>query len=223
MTTSVSRGYAARPARPRSSRTSVPVPGEERPVSPRESVPELLKIVDDALTLLRARGFPTGTQLLAQRYARLLSTEALDLAETEAEGWHPDEDPHRPQKGHHVRDSEGLHYWIVGRREIPGEEADAIPGVVVPGVPGRAFDRIVLTRFDPDFGIELATSARVSSFLKAAEYDEERNEWVLGSNDPFWSGPNVEDRTALFRVTARRLDSLDPPSAEESRTVGSAS
>lgn len=223
MTTSVSRGYAARPARPRSTATSLPVPGEQRSVTPRESVPELLRVVDDALMLLRARGFPAGTQLLAQRYARLLSAEALDLEETQDEDRHPDEDPHRPQEGHHARDRAGMRYWIVGRRGIPGGDADAVPGVVVPGVPDRAFDRIVLTRFDPDFGIEFAGSARASAFLRAAEYDEGRNEWVLDATDPFWSGPDVGDRTALFRVTARRLDHSDQLSAEESRTVGSAS
>lgn len=217
MTTGASKGYAIRIAPPSATGRSLGrSPGRRTalPPSAPPPVPQLLQGVDEAFALLRARGFPVGTQLLAERYARLLSREGLDLIEGQDEDLHPSEDRRRPRAGYHDRDRAGSRYWIVGRQRVIGRDDTGLPGVVVPGVPGRAFDRIVLTRFDAAFGVEFAGSARAHAFLKAAEYEEESNEWFLDADHSFWFGSEVEDLTARFRLTAGRIDHA--PSGESS-------
>lgn len=207
MTTSVSRGYASRI--PSATRSPERPDGGFVTHTDRSSVPQLLQDVDDALELLRARGFPAGTQLLAQRYAGLLASRALKLDGPRGNDRHPEEGPFHPEEGYHARDEAGVRHWIVGRREIRGRGSRKIPPVLVPGVPDRAFDRLVLTRFDPSFEIEFAGATSASAFLRAAEYDDGENEWVLPSIDAFWTGPEVEDLTTVFRLTALHLDPVD--------------
>lgn len=74
--------------------------------------------------------------------------------------------------------------------------------MVVPGIPDRAFDRILLVCFDVGFRVSFAGSARATPFLRAADYQESTNDWLLGADAPFWRGDEVKDLTVLFRITA---------------------
>ncbi len=186
------------------------------------STPRLLKALDGGLALLASRGIPVPRRALADGYARFLATEALGLTDPEApslpEGSSLGEDAARPApgedrsrppaRGHHARSRSGVRYWISGRRPDDGER-----DLVVPGIPGRAFDRILVVGFDIRYGVDFAGSAPSAPFLRAAEYREEANEWALGLSSPFWRGPSVEDVTILFRITARRLEIGDGPEA----------
>lgn len=188
------------------------------PVPP--STPRLLKALDGGLALLESRGIQVPRRVLADGYARFLATEALGLTDPEDRPLPEDsslgENAARPApgkdragppaRGYHARGPSGVRYWISGRRPDDGER-----NLVVPGLPDRAFDRILVVGFDMRYGVDFAGSAPSAPFLRAAEYREVGNEWALGLANPFWRGPAVEDLTILFRITARRLEIDDEP------------
>lgn len=169
------------------------------------STPRLIDRAFGALELLGARGFPLAPEVLCSAYARLLSRQALKL-DAAGEPRHPELSPARPQTGYHARDPSGVRYWIVGRRR-----SEQSAPVVVPGIPDRAFDRILLVRFDSGFGVSFAGSARATPFLKEAEYREPTNEWALDADAPFWKGDEVKDLTVLFRITAGQAAGAEEP------------
>lgn len=183
------------------------------PTSP--STPRLLKALDGGLALLASRGIQVPRRALADGYAQFLATEALGLTDPEdpplpeesslgeytARPAPREERAGPPARGHHAKGPSGVRYWISGRHPDDGER-----DLVVPGIPDRAFDRILVVGFDIRYGVDFAGSAPSAPFLRAAQYREGANEWVLGPSNPFWRGPAVEDLTILFRITARRLE-----------------
>lgn len=167
------------------------------------STPRLIDRAFTALELLGARGFPLAPEVLCSAYARLLSRQALKL-DAAGEPRLPELASARPPAGYHARDPAGERYWIVGRKG--GDETSR---VVVPGIPDRAFDRILLLRFDTGFGVSFAGWARATPFLKKAEYRDSTNEWVLDADHPFWKSDEVKDLTVLFRITAGQIAGAD--------------
>lgn len=154
-----------------------------------QSTPQLLRSLEVRLELLRARGLPVPELSIPDAYARHLAEHALMLVDGKG-----------ASRGYDATDPDGFRYRIVGRKGGRGS-AD----VVVPGIPHRQFDRILLTRFGSGYGILYAGMARVEPFLRAAEYRQETNEWVLGTWDPFWAGEAVDDVTVVFRIAAARV------------------
>lgn len=204
-----------------------PEPTSEAGASTAPSTRRLLQALDRGLALLGSRGLSVPRRSLARGYARFLAAEALGLTDAEADGdpaprERDDDVPpghragqrgDRARRGHHARDANGVRYWITACRS-----GDDRRDVAVPGIPGRAFDRILIVRFDFRFDVEFAGSAPATAFLRAAAYRKEDNEWSLGPSHPFWSGASVDDLTILLRITARRLEMEDGSEAAVSRT-----
>lgn len=177
------------------------------------STRRLIQALDRGLALLDSRGVPVSRRALVEAYARFLAAEALGLSGPEARPSSresrpfagtsppPEHERGRTDPGHHARDPDGVRYWIAARRS-----GDAPREIVVPGIPHRAFDRILVVRFDARFGVEFACAAPATAFLRSAAYREEANEWALGLSHSFWRGASVENLTILFRITVRRLE-----------------
>lgn len=183
----------------------------EGEASDTPSTRRLLKALDHGLTLLDSRGVPVPRRALADGYARFLAAEALGLSGPEArlsarKDPPPEHRRDRADPGHHATDPNGVRYWIVARRS-----GDGVREIVVPGIPHRAFDRILVVRFDSRFDVDFAGAAPATAFLRAAIYREKDNEWALELSHSFWRGAAVENLTILFRIAARRLEMEDPP------------
>lgn len=126
------------------------------------------------------------------------------------------EAPDGEDPGYDARDPAGVRYRVVGRKlERRSRE------VIVPGVPRRGFDRLVLVRFDSAYHVLFAGMAAAVDFLRASEYREDSNEWALPLWSPFWSEGDVQDVTDVFRAAAAQVAMEDTPFVEPWRPGGS--
>lgn len=155
------------------------------------TTPQLLRHLEVRLELLKARGLPVPDLPLADAYARFLVGRALNLSPA------PDE-----ESGYDAADASGVRYRIAGRRASGGTEGK---DVLVPGLPDRRFDRVVIVRFGGGYGVVAARMASVEDFLERADYLEQSNEWQLSYDDPLWQEARVDDLTIVLRAVAADL------------------
>lgn len=196
------------------------------------SIRRILRSVESQNAFLRCRGLDLPRSQLPDVYARFLVERTFGRCgpEKTVSAWNgsgrPGDGTSRDRerggggridgrggteepRGYDVRDPGGVRYRVLGRKlERRNRE------VVVPGVPRRGFDRLVLVRFDSAYHVLYAGMTAAVDFLHASEYREEPNEWSLPLWDPFWSGGAVWDVTDVFRTAAAQVALEDAPFLE---------
>lgn len=200
------------------------------------SIRRILRSVESQSAFLRCRGLDLPRTQLPDVYARFLVERTFGrcgpgttVSTSNGNDRSGDDTSHRRERGdggrtegrsggrgraeeprgYDVRDPGGVRYRVLGRKlERLNRE------VVVPGVPRRGFDRLVLVRFDSGYHVLFAGMTAAVDFLHASEYREDPNEWSLPLWDPFWSGRAVWDVTDVFRTAAAQVALEDAPFLE---------
>lgn len=178
------------------------------------SIRRILRSVESQTAFLRCRGLEVREPPLPDVYARFLVERTfcscgarIRFGDGRSSGNGAGKGPDR--RGYDARDPAGVRYRVVGRKlERRSRE------VVVPGVPRRGFDRLVLVRFDSAYHVLFAGMTPAVDFLRASEYREDANEWALPLWSPFWSGEGVQDITDVFRAAAAQVALEDTPFVE---------